>query len=176
MPYNLKRDAYRTGHEWPYSYPPGYGRGIPLGYPGDYSYLYYGGSKIRMAISKGMNVEPVWYIMNFTLAARDSARLQFVPSGEFAMTQLTATSSQSGQSFQARLFQVNGPKIGFAMDRGAVNGGNRFGTAGAEFSLPHPHYPGERMPLMVNIANLKTEATTVQLSFFGMRPRPKTNT
>jgi hypothetical protein len=162
---------------WGYTYPPGWNRGGP--HRPDrkwFSENFLGSARERMAVSRGENLTPYWWVLNFSLAARDSLDGQVVPRmPNTALCALMADQSSATQpGNRTRLFQIADENMGFALDRQAVDNLNRFGTGRRPFYLRVPHFPPDYGSLFVRCGNLVNAANTVQLCFFFEAPRPKT--
>lgn len=167
-------DAFNDGFDM--EYPPGYSRGVIINQQGWFSAVSIGGARERMALTAGENVAPYWYTLNYALAARDSQDNQFVPYPGTAIVAMMATSSREITSFRTRMMQIVDQQTKLGLDRSAVTGQNRFGTARQPFyCMRPPVYLADYGSVLVRCANLDNASNTVQLVFLGLIPRQKTS-
>lgn len=147
-------------------YPRGWKLGLYLPNDRVLSRLLVPSPKDRMAL--GLDRYPYWYVMNYTLASRDSGDNRVIPDKDFTALMLLASTNRDVPSFHAGFFQVIG-EGGYRFQRVSVDSRNMFGTAQFPFLLKRPFHHPDGEPLLNRVINLLTLVNTVQVVVYGVK-------
>lgn len=107
---------------------------------------------------------PFWYVIPFTLAARQTLEFRITTGKRFYLLAITANSSQAA-GFKAQLYDAS-RKQRFS-DRG-VNFGNLCGRAAQPFLYRRPYAFEPITPLLARIQNQATAANSGQIVLYGV--------
>ena len=126
------------------------------------------GAQERRAL--GLNRSPYWHVIDYAPGALASLDDEMLPTGNFVMLALMATSTQGPNSFQSQFFQVLDRQGGGArFSRVGVIDENQFGRAQNPFIWKRPYPMPDLFSLMNRTANRATVANTVQLAIYGVQ-------
>ncbi|MCI0402700.1 MAG: hypothetical protein L0212_04160 [Acidobacteria bacterium] len=131
------------------------------------SSAYYPGPQARIPLAGGKI--PYWYVVDYTLAGRDSGDGRIVVGKHFVLVALMGSASQGAGSFRTQFFHVLGTQKGFRFSRTGLNFGNALGAATDAFFLRRPYPMPNETELLNRTANLNAAQNVVQIVAYGFQ-------